>query len=39
MAKKNWGNFFILKKLPKNEKQIAKVFQTIKLNKKLMPQI
>jgi hypothetical protein len=28
-----------LKKFPKNAKKIAKVFETIKLNKKLMPKI
>jgi len=34
------GEFcFIFKKFPKNEKQIAKVLETIKLNKKLMPRI
>jgi hypothetical protein len=31
--------FFIKKKLPKNRKLIAKVLETIKLNKKLMPRI
>jgi len=36
-----FGEFFFsfLKKIPENEKQIAKVFETIKLNKKLMPSI
>jgi hypothetical protein len=31
--KKIWGKKIILKKFPKNGKQIAKVFETIKLNK------
>jgi hypothetical protein len=40
VAKNKFGGIFsFLKKIPKNEKQIAKVFQTIKLNKKLMPNI
>jgi hypothetical protein len=33
------GEFFSFKKIPKNGKQIAKVFETIKLNKNLMPRI
>jgi hypothetical protein len=33
------GIVFILKKIPKNGKQIAKFLETIKLNKKMMPQI
>jgi len=37
VAKTNFGEFFfILKKIPKNEKLIAKVLETIKLNKKSM---
>jgi hypothetical protein len=31
--------FFIFEKFPKNGKQIAKVLETKKLNKKLMPRI
>jgi len=35
--KKHLGEVFsFLKKIPKNGKQITKVFETIKLNKKLM---
>jgi hypothetical protein len=34
VPKKNFGELFsFLKKLPKNGKQITKVFETIKLNK------
>jgi hypothetical protein len=38
MTKTNFG-FFSFKKIPKNGKQIAKVLETIKLNKKLMLRI
>jgi hypothetical protein len=34
MAKKDLRDFFFGKKFPKNGKQIAKVVETIKLNKK-----
>jgi hypothetical protein len=39
MAKKSLRDFIFifLKKFPKNEKQIAKVLDSIKLNTKLMP--
>ncbi len=38
MAKTNLGGIcFVLKKLSKNGKQIAKVLETIKLSKTLMP--
>jgi hypothetical protein len=38
MVKKNLGDFFLkIENFPKNGKQIAKVLETIKLNKKLMP--
>jgi hypothetical protein len=40
MNKKNWRKkISFLKKFPKNGKQIAKVFETIKLNRKLMLRI
>jgi hypothetical protein len=39
VVKKTEGVFFILKKIPKNGKKIAKNFETIKLNKNLMPRI
>jgi len=39
VLKKFLGNFFHLKRNSKNEKQITKVFETIKLNKKLMLKI
>jgi hypothetical protein len=38
VVKTNLGAFFsFLKKITKNEKQIAKVFETMKLDKTLMP--
>jgi hypothetical protein len=40
VAKKQFGGQnFIFKKIPKNGKQIAKFFETIKINKNLMPKI
>jgi hypothetical protein len=37
MAKKHLGEFFHLKKFLKIGKQIIKILETIKSNKKLMP--
>jgi hypothetical protein len=38
VAKKHLGEFFsFIKKFPKNGKQIAKILETVKLSKNLMP--
>jgi hypothetical protein len=40
MSKNKFGGFFsFLETNPKNGKEIAKVLETIKVNKKLMPRI
>jgi hypothetical protein len=39
VKKKFGGIFFIFEKIPKNGERIAKVLETIKLNKTLMPRI